>query len=194
MGHVVLTSHLLPTLKKTADNGDTVRIVNLASNLHESTPADTEFASVEELNKDLGPNGLYARSKLATLLYSKWLNKHLTSEHPKILANATHPGIVDTAQTNEHVHEAFPLLGYGMSVGLKPFRKTQFQGCVSTMYAATMATESGQYIAPPKIVEKGSDKANDMELAERLMKLTAEVVEQKTRSESSAKGCPFAEA
>lgn len=35
MGHVILTSHLLPLLKRTADAGNTVRIVNLASNAHE---------------------------------------------------------------------------------------------------------------------------------------------------------------
>ncbi|KAL1306443.1 hypothetical protein AAFC00_005142 [Neodothiora populina] len=193
VGHVVLTSHLLPTLKKTADAGNTVRVVNLASSLHENAPSDTEFASIEELNKDYGPNAQYGRSKLATLLYSKWLNKHLSPSHPNIIVNAVHPGIVDTAQTNEYIHEAYPLLGYGMSTLLKPFRKSQFQGCVSAMYAATMAEKGGQYIAPPKVIEKGSDKANDMALAERLMKLTSEVVEQKTRSESSAKGCPFKE-
>ncbi|RAL12894.1 retinol dehydrogenase 12 [Aspergillus homomorphus CBS 101889] len=193
MGHVVLTSHLLPTLKKTADAGNTVRIVNLSSNVHSSAPSDTEFASIEELNKDYGPNALYGRSKLANLLHAKWLNEHLKSTHPNILVNATHPGVVDTAQTNVHIHEAYPLLGYGMSIGLKPFRKDQFQGAVSTMYAATVATKGGQFITPPCIVEKGSDKANDMQLADRLMKLTAEVVEKKTRPESSAKGCPFKE-
>lgn len=191
MGHVVLTSHLLATLKKTSEKGDYVRIVNMASNLHESCPSETEFASVEELNRDYGPNAQYARSKLATLLYSKWLNKHLAPSYPKIIASATHPGIVDTAQTNDHIHEAYPIMGYGMSVGLKAFRKTIFQGCVSAMYAATVATAGGEYITPPKIVEKGSDKANDIELAERLMKLTREVVEEKTRPQSSEKGCPF---
>lgn len=193
MGHVVFTSHLLPTLKKTAEAGHTVRIVNLASNLHTATPSETEFASVEELNRDYGAQAQYGRTKLATLLHAKWLNAHLKSSYPNIIVNATHPGIVDTAQTNVHVHEAWPLLGYGMSVAMKPFKKSQFEGCVSTMYAATAAKEGGQYIAPPKIVEQGSDKANDMALADRLMKLTAEVVEQKTRKESSQKGCPFKE-
>ncbi|OOF98677.1 hypothetical protein ASPCADRAFT_139967 [Aspergillus carbonarius ITEM 5010] len=193
MGHVVLTSHLLPTLKKTADAGNTVRIVNLASNVEANAPKDTEFASVEELNRDYSPNELYGRSKLAVLLHAKWLNAHLKPTHPNIIVNATHPGIVDTAQTNVHIHEAYPLLGYGMSAALKPFRKNQFQGAVSTMYAATVATEGGQFIFPPRIVERGSDKANDMQLADRLMKLTAEVVEKKTRPESSAKGCPFKE-
>jgi len=190
-GHVVFTSHLLPTLKKTADKGDTVRIVNLASNLHESCPSETEFASIEELNKDYGGNAQYARAKLGNLLHAKYLAKHLTSEHPKILVNATHPGIVDTAQTTDHIHEAYPLLGYGMSVAMKPFQKTQFEGCVSTMFASTVTQESGQYICPPCIVEKGSDKANDPQLAEQMMKLCREVVEQKTKEKSSAKGCPF---
>lgn len=166
----------------------------MASNLHESTPSETEFSTLEEINRDYGPNAQYARSKLATLLHAKWLNKELSSAHPNLIVNAVHPGIVDTAQTNVHIHEAYPLMGYGMSVGLKAFRKTQFQGCVSCMYAATTAEKGGQYIAPPKVVEKGSDKANDMELADRLMRLTAEIVESKTRKESSAKGCPFDEA
>ena len=189
IGHVVLTSHLLPLLKATASATNTVRIVNLASNAHEQTPSETEFASVEELNKEYGPVPQYGRSKLATLLYSRYLARHLTPSHPNILVNASHPGIVDTAQTNVHIHEAYPLLGYGMSIGLKPFRKDQFQGCVSTMFAATACDKSGLYITPQRIVEPGSPKANDVELAERLMKLTREVVNEKTEAEG--KGCPL---
>lgn len=188
-GHVVLTSHLLPLLKKTAETGSTVRIVNMASNAHQNAPSDVAFASVKELQTDVGPVGEYGRSKLATLLYSKYLARHLTPAYPKILANATHPGVVDTAQTNVHIHEAYPLLGYGMSLGLKPFRKTQFEGCVSMMYAGTVCEDSGLYITPPKIVEEGSPQANDMELAERLMKLTRQVVDDQTGA--GKKGCPL---
>lgn len=151
MGHVVLTSHLLPLMKKTAENGNTVRIVNLSSNIHNSAPAETEFASVEELNRDYGPNGQYGRSKLANLLHARWLARELKDSHPNIIVNASHPGIVDTAQTNIHVHEPYPLLGYGMSLGLKPFRKTQFEGCVSTMWAATMANAGGFWVCVSKL-------------------------------------------
>lgn len=52
MGHVVLTSHLLPLLKMSASEGNTVRIVNTASNAHQSLPKDTKFESVDELNQD----------------------------------------------------------------------------------------------------------------------------------------------
>ena len=71
MGHVVLTSHLLPILKKTASDGNTVRIVNQASNAHQASPSDTKFESVKELNQDLGANGQYGRSKLANIHYSR---------------------------------------------------------------------------------------------------------------------------
>ena len=191
MAHVILTSHLLPLMKKTASDGNTVRIVNTSSNAHQGTPSDTKFESVQELNRDLGPNGQYGRSKLASILYSRYLNKHLTSAYPKILANAIHPGFVDTKMSTQDIHEPYPLGGYAMSVGMAPFKKDQFQGCVSTVFAATKTEKSGQYICPPAVPESGSAMSQDMELAEQLMKLTREVVKEKTYSDSAAKGCPF---
>ncbi|KAF1944935.1 NAD(P)-binding protein [Clathrospora elynae] len=193
IGHVVLTSHLLPLLKSTAKKGDKVRLVQLGSNIHEQAPKETKFESVDELNTDYGPQIQYGRSKLATILYAKYLARHLTSQHPNILSNAVHPGIVETRQSAVHIHEAYPLLGYAMSVGAAPFKKTQFEGCVSAMFAATKTDKSGQYICPPAIVEPGSDKANDVELGERLMDLTWKVVKEKTKSTSADKGCPFKE-
>jgi NAD(P)-dependent dehydrogenase (short-subunit alcohol dehydrogenase family) len=147
IGHVVLVSHLLPLLKKTSETGSKVRIVNLVSNLHAAAPSDVAFASIEEIQKDYGPTVQYARSKLAELMYAKYLARNLTSQYPNILVNSSYPGIVDTAQTNDHIREAYPILGYGMAVGLKPFRKNQFDGCVSTMYAATVCEGSGLYSA-----------------------------------------------
>lgn len=65
MGHVVFTSHLLPLMKKTAEQGNVVRISNQSSNAHQAAPSDTKFENLDELNRDLGPNGQYGRSKLA---------------------------------------------------------------------------------------------------------------------------------
>lgn len=144
MGHVILTSHLLPIMKKTASNGNTVRIVCLGSNAHQGAPSDCKFASLSELNQDLGPNAQYGRSKLAQMLYCKYLSKNLTAKYPKILANSVHPGFVETRQSSEHIHEAYPLGGYAMSVGMKPFKKSQWEGCVSAMFAATKTEKSGQ--------------------------------------------------
>lgn len=56
IGHVILNSHLMPILKKTASAGNTVRIVTYGSNLHQQVSSSTRFASLDELNTDLGPN------------------------------------------------------------------------------------------------------------------------------------------
>merc|ERR1711975_122235 len=98
MAHVILTSHLLPLMKETAEKkGTTVRITNQASNLHESVPKDLKFESLEDLNQDLGPNTQYGRSKLAAILYARYFNRKVTQNgHPNVLMNATHPGIVST--------------------------------------------------------------------------------------------------
>ncbi|KAK5174080.1 uncharacterized protein LTR77_001160 [Saxophila tyrrhenica] len=190
-GHVILTSHLLPLLKQTASQGHKVRISNQASNAHEMAPKDTAFASVDELNQDLGPMPQYGRAKLANILYSRYLARHLTSSHPNILINATHPGVVETKMSKQDIHEPYPKAGYAMSEGLAPFKKDQFEGCVSTMYAATSTEKSGEYVCPPADAETGSPLAQDEGLQEQLMKLTREVVTEKTRSESVEKGCPM---
>lgn len=163
----------------------------MASNAHQGTPSDTKFASLDELNRDLGPNGQYGRSKLAAMLYSRYLNTHLTSSHPNILANSMHPGFVQTKMSTEDIHEPYPVSGYAMSVGMAPIKKDIWQGCVSSMYVATKTTKSGQYICPPAVPESGTDLAQNDELAESLMKLTRELVKEKTYEDSAAKGCPF---
>jgi len=191
MAHVILTSHLLPILKKTASNGNTVRICNMASNAHQGTPSDTKFESLDELNRDLGPNGQYGRSKLAAILYSRYLNKHLTSSHSNILANAMHPGFVDTAMSTRDIHEPYPILGYAMDKGMAPIKKDIWQGCVSSVFAATKTTKSGEYICPPAVPESGSAMAQDDQLGENMMKLTRDLVKEKTYEDSAAKGCPF---
>jgi NAD(P)-dependent dehydrogenase (short-subunit alcohol dehydrogenase family) len=190
-GHVVLTSHLLPLLKKTADAGHIVRISCQASNLHEQVPSDQQFKTLDDLNKDLGPNPQYGRAKLAPLMYARYLARHLTPKHPKILANATHPGIVKTKMSQVDIHEPFPLGGYAMSVGLAPFKKDQFEGALSMLYATTKTEESGQYICPPAKVEPGSKLANDVQLQEDLMELTVRLIKEKTKPDSVDKGCPF---
>ncbi|KAK1047945.1 hypothetical protein LTS16_004791 [Friedmanniomyces endolithicus] len=189
IGHATLTSHLMPLLKKTAEKGDKVRIVNLASNAHMSAPKDTKFESLDELNTDLGAMGQYGRSKLADLLYARYLARHLTPSHPNILANAVHPGIVKTRQSEELIHEPFPVAGYAMSTGMSPFKKSVFEGCVSSMFAATTTEKSGQYICPPAAIEPGSDLAQDEALGEQMMKLASEIVQQKTNNVKD--GCPM---
>ncbi|KAI1461499.1 NAD(P)-binding protein [Annulohypoxylon moriforme] len=184
MGHVILTSHLLPLMKKTAEKGDVVRITNQSSNAHQAAPSDTKFESLEELNRDLGANAQYGRSKLANILYARYFTDKITKAgYPRLLMNATHPGFVSTKMSKEDIFEPFPLGGYAMATGMEPFKKDQFEGAVSTMFAATCTEESGEYICPPAVPEQGSKLSQDKGLAENLMKLTKEIVKEKTNDE-----------
>ena len=180
MGPVVLTSHLLPLLKQTAESGNVVRISNQASNAHQAAPSDTRFESLEELNRDIGPNGVYGRSKLANILYARYFTRKVTEAgNPNVLMNATHPGFVSSKMSNEDIHEPFPLAGYAMSVAMEPFKKDQFEGAMPTMYVATVTTKSGEYVCPPAIPEAGSKLSQDETLADRLMELTRKIVMDK---------------
>jgi len=132
MGHVVLTSHVLPLLKKTAEKG-TVRISHQASNAHEQTPKDTKFASLDELNTDIGPMPLYGRSKLAAILYARYLTKHLHAQNSNILINATHPGVVETTMSTRDILEPYPIAGHLMKDAMSPFKKDQFEGAMSML-------------------------------------------------------------
>lgn len=203
-GHVVLTSHLLPLMKKTAEEtGETVRISNQSSNLHSAAPKDTRFESLEEINEDVGPNAQYGRSKLAGILYSRYFDREVTQKMAgkgkmggngkggKVVMNSTHPGFVSTKQSVEDIHEPYPISGYAMSHLMEPFKKSQFEGAVPTVYAVTMANDGGQWICAPAKAEKGSELAQSDELADNLMELTRSIVTEKTRHESVARGCPM---
>ncbi|KAI9151577.1 retinol dehydrogenase 12 [Paramyrothecium foliicola] len=178
IGRLILTSQMFPLLKSTSrETGDFVRVVNQASNVHQSAPSDTRFDSIEELQKDIGPNGLYGRSRLANLLFSRWFDRHYTQkDEPKVLMNTTHPGIVSTKMSTVDIHEPFPLGGYGMSVGMEPFKKDQFDGALSTIYASTVVEKSGLYICPPAVPEVGSKLSQDEQLGDRLVDLTKVII------------------
>ncbi|KAF4969135.1 hypothetical protein FSARC_3572 [Fusarium sarcochroum] len=180
IGHVLLTSYLLELLKKTAEQHGTVRIVNQASNAHQGAPSDVKFESLDELNQDLGPNPQYGRSKLANILYTRYFDRHVTKGgSPKVLMNASHPGFVSTRQSKELIHEAYPLAGYAMSVGMEPFKKDQFQGSLSAIWAATITDKSGEYICPPAVPEPGNELSQNEQLGEQLMELTRKILSDK---------------
>ncbi|KAI1639329.1 oxidoreductase bli-4 [Biscogniauxia mediterranea] len=192
MGHVVLTSHLLPLLRRTASrHATTARIALQASNAHAAAPGDVRFASAAELSRDLGPSAQYGRSKLAAILWARYFARHSDSGNGGVLMNATHPGFVSTRMSREDIYDAYPRAGHAVAVGLEPLKKTAFQGAAPIMYAATCATGSGLYICPPAVPEEGSALACDGALGDRLMELTRRVVREKTRRESADRGCPF---
>lgn len=52
-----------------------------------------------------------------------------------------------------------------------------------------MTNRSGEYICPPAVPESGSELAQNEQLAEDMMRLTRELVNEKTKA--GEKGCPL---
>jgi len=180
LGHVVLIDALLPLLNKTTQEHQTkARVVSLSSNLAAQAPKEVDFSSEEDFRSDIGPQSLYNRTKLANLLFSRYLNRRYTQAggHSDVIFNACHPGVVETRQTQVWIHEPFPILGYGMNL-LNPIKKSIFQGCVSAMYCATQPDKGGQFIWPPAIPEEGPEKGLDEDMQDRLARLSKQIIER----------------
>jgi hypothetical protein len=87
----------------------------------------------------------------------------------------------------DDIHEPYPVAGHAM----RPLKKDQWIGAVSTVFAATKVQSSGLYVCPPAVPESGSKMAQDEELGEQLMRLTRELVMEMTYQDIKEKGCPF---
>lgn len=88
---------------------------------------------------ELGPNQLYARTKLAVLLFTKYglVERVLLPNGDRIWAAASHPGAVHTGQQDqfkEAYGETFGTILKHMTI---PFMRNPEQGSLSTLYAAT---------------------------------------------------------
>lgn len=131
---------LLPLLQKTPES----RLVLQASEFHRFS-GSPKFASVEEINKDVGPSPLYGRSKLAQVLFIRSLAKIKenagygfspdASQGPWL--NATHPGGVVTDQQEQAI-EAYGTKGKLGVKAVRPFMKDPVdEGCRPALFAAT---------------------------------------------------------
>lgn len=182
----VLTMRLLPKLIDTPDS----RLCLQSSELHRMAPDDTKFQSVSEINRDIGPAGLYNRSKLAQILLVKALKRRKqvgelgmhSGKGPWI--NATHPGGVQTDQQKQAV-DAYGTLGkIGVAV-VRPFMKDPVdQGCRPILFAATSPAIpdekiDGCYIVPDANIQQPNSQAKDERLQERLWSLTDQILKDR---------------
>lgn len=184
--HLVFT--LLPILQKTTDS----RIVFQSSDVHKGAPSSIAFESIAEMNQDIGPTYLYARTKLAQILFARELVTRIkngqfgqvTQTQGLPFINAVHPGGVLTDQPNQ----AMEAYGTPAKIGfkaIKPFMKSpEEEGCRPALFAATSAdvaseTIQAAYIVPDRKVTEPSKQAKDEKLAQNLWKLTKEVLESK---------------
>lgn len=188
---------LLPVLRRTRDTtGVSSRIVLMSSEMHRFAPKSTEFASLDELNTDIGGTQLYARSKLAQILLVRQLVERMErgefgfdngkDPNQAVLINATHPGGVKTPQ-QEALKGAYGSFWYGIvDAVIRPFMVDPVAvGCRSGLFAGTNNKEfmeqrlQGKYIVPDKKVMEPTKQAQDDEMAERLWKLSIELLRER---------------
>jgi len=165
------------------------RIVQLSSSLHLTASSSIQFTSLDEINDEsLGANALYARSKLANLLYARFgLAKGALQKGPgagRIYALATHPGAVQTEQQDQFKDAYGQLFGTLIKAATIPFMRNPEQGSLSTLWAATspeveMLSLNGEYITDPGKWGGESEQGKDWQLADNLWKLSTELVSQK---------------
>ncbi|KAF4426166.1 putative oxidoreductase bli-4, mitochondrial [Fusarium austroafricanum] len=188
--HLAMT--LLPKLIATPDS----RLCLQSSDLHKAAPSDIKFASLEEINRDIGPTYLYNRTKLAQVLLVRALCRRKQQgqlgmqpgKAPWI--NATHPGGVKTDQQEQAI-DAYGTLGkVGVAV-IRPFMKDPLdQGCRPILFAATSDAIreegiDGSYIVPDRKVTEPTSQALDEGLQEQLWNLTERILKEKLGSEAT---------
>lgn len=182
--HFALT--LLPVLQNTPNS----RLVLQSSDLHRMAPSSVKFASLEEINTDIGPTYLYNRSKVAQIQFIRGLVRRMEQKKlgfvstEQVWANATHPGAVSTDQQAQ-AEDAYGAPVKVISMIAKKFMKDAFEeGCRPALFASTSEDivkdkVQGAYIVPDRKVTSPSSQALDENLGEQLWKLSLELLTQR---------------
>lgn len=210
VGHAILTQGLLPIIKQTANKSGDARIVIMTSNLHFAASSDVRFASIDELNTDLGPTLQYNRSKLGNTLYTKKLARQIKNEGlaDKIFVNCVHPGVVKTAQQDGAVESYSKVIEDSVGDGIVGnaakssligtnyaartlLMKDSPEGALSALYAATAEEVkekglNGEYIVPNGTVQQADKRTLDEEFQDRLYNLIQECIEKDLGNEQGA--------
>lgn len=163
-----------------------------------------QFSSEEEITPEteeeqekLSPHFLYARSKLANILFIKDLyNYVIKPNNLDIITIATHPGAVHTGQQDQFKEAYGPLSGRILKALTVPFMRNPEQGSHSTVWAATSpdvdqdmepAVVEGEsklkwqssYITDPKTLGAENEQVRDTQLAKNLWTLSERLITEK---------------
>jgi NAD(P)-dependent dehydrogenase (short-subunit alcohol dehydrogenase family) len=102
LGHFYAVNLLWPLLRKTSKmpGASPPRVVFESSEMHRTAPSDVKFASLDEINTDIGPTHLYGRTKLAMILAAKsgLYEKVIKKNNDHIYALSVHPGAVSPSR------------------------------------------------------------------------------------------------
>jgi len=168
LGYFLFTNLLLDKLK----GENEARIVNVSSAAH-SFVKEMQWEDINFKNnfgQGLRP---YGQSKLANLLFTRYLSIKLSTEN--ISVNAIHPGGVNTSLGSQNkAWYSKPL-----RLILRPFFRSPLKGAESIIYLATKQDDgvTGEYFVDSKI-HKSSTYSKNLEEAHKLWGLSEELVGQ----------------
>ncbi|MDY0011432.1 MAG: SDR family NAD(P)-dependent oxidoreductase [Rhodocyclaceae bacterium] len=158
LGPFLLTTRLLPLLRAAAPGA---RIVNVASVAHRFAPA-LDWDDLQARRK-FSANTVYARSKLANILFTRELARRLAGDGIRV--NAMQPGMVASNFASHGT--GFMKLIYALG---RPFSRTPEQGADTALWLATApeaASLTGGYFGDRKPAQASTEALND-ESARRL--------------------------
>jgi retinol dehydrogenase 12 len=162
LGHYLLTRLLLDNLKASGH----ARIVNVSSQSHYDAKR-IDWIALKQPTKTVTGLREYAVSKLANVLFTKELARHL--EGSDVTTYAVHPGVVAT--------DAWRRIPAPFRWVMKKFMVTPEQGATSSLRAATdptLASETGRYYHADGREKRPAPLAEDIELAHMLWQRSAE--------------------
>ena len=168
LGYFLFTNLLLHKLKGESET----RIINVSSAAH-SFVKEIQWQDINFKNNFKQGLRCYGQSKLANLLFTRYLAIKLSTEN--ITVNAIHPGGVNTSLGSQNkVWYSKPL-----RLILRPFFRSPLKGAESIIYLATKQDDgvTGEYFVDSKI-HKSSSYSKNLEEAHKLWSLSEEMVGQ----------------
>ncbi|EXJ57565.1 hypothetical protein A1O7_07913 [Cladophialophora yegresii CBS 114405] len=185
LGHFLFTKLLFP---KILAAGSGSRIVNLTSLGHKIGPVRFDDYNFLE-GKEYDPWSGYGQSKTANILFSLYLANKLRDHG--IQSYGVHPGSIYETQLGNHLTDIAVALAAIESVAQKntgkhfplegEVRKSMAEGIATTVVAALdprIEPQSGMYMADCQ-PQKTYEYAESLEAAEKLWKLSEELVGEK---------------
>ncbi|KAF2739841.1 short-chain dehydrogenase [Polyplosphaeria fusca] len=183
LGPFLLTTALLPLLKKTASLNSDVRVVNVASTTHYDVPSTAKFASLADLNASFGdqesPESQYTRygfSKLMNVLFAAELQHRFDAEGVPIIAMSLNPGGVATDGAIKYIG--------GDAEVMKSIEGvfSPFEGAITPLFAAAhpevkeQEKYKGAFLLPWGGVKLSSELARDERAAKDLWETSEKIV------------------
>ena len=168
LGYFLFTNLLLHKLKGESET----RIINVSSAAH-SFVKEIQWQDINFKNNFKQGLRCYGQSKLANLLFTRYLAIKLSTEN--ITVNAIHPGGVNTSLGSQNkVWYSKPL-----RLILRPWFRSPLKGAESIIYLATKQDDgvTGEYFVDSKI-HKSSSYSKNLEEADKLWSLSEEMVGQ----------------